>query len=144
MSYTLHPWSKSPPLEANSSAASQEILHLLWHTKIHYRVHNRLPLVPIVTQIPPVHTFTPYFTRLTLVLSFENSQRFVLTLNLRSSFRVTDQVPQPYKTTGKILWHTNCIRFFPILGRKIGYTEQGFSRFYSSSYSKFLLHLKKI
>jgi hypothetical protein len=30
---------KSPSWEANSDSASQEITHLLWNPKVHYRVH---------------------------------------------------------------------------------------------------------
>jgi len=45
---------QSPPEEANSHLASQQIPRLLWTSKFHYRVHNSLLLVRFLSQMNPV------------------------------------------------------------------------------------------
>jgi hypothetical protein len=51
----------SPYWEADSHSASPR---LLWNPKVHYRVHNSQPLVPILIQMHPVHTFPPCFPKI--------------------------------------------------------------------------------
>jgi hypothetical protein len=47
--------------EANSHSAYQEFTRLLWNPQVHYRVHDSLPLAAILSQMHPVHTFSPHF-----------------------------------------------------------------------------------
>jgi hypothetical protein len=48
---------QSPSCEGNIVLASQEIPHILWNPKVHYRVHMILPLVHIMNHINPVLAF---------------------------------------------------------------------------------------
>jgi len=60
---------QSPSWDAVSHSDSQEFPGLLWNPKVHYRVHMRPPLFPVLSQINPVRIFLNYFPTTHLVLS---------------------------------------------------------------------------
>ena len=47
--------------EDDSSPISQETSRTLWNPKVHYRVHNSLPLTPILGQINSIYALPSYF-----------------------------------------------------------------------------------
>jgi hypothetical protein len=52
--------------------ACQEIVLILWHLKVHFRVQKTLPLVPVTSQMNPVHIFTLYFHFIFTLFTFSS------------------------------------------------------------------------
>jgi len=61
----LTTWS-NPPWEGNSHSASEEIFRPLQKPRVHYSVHRSSPMVPLLSQMNPVH---PSHPRLVLTLT---------------------------------------------------------------------------
>jgi hypothetical protein len=53
-----------PSQEATSWQATQYLPSILWNPKVHYHVHMRPPLVPILSWISPVHTTASYLSKI--------------------------------------------------------------------------------
>ena len=65
-SYSLTPWSTVLLKKLTGFAANQEIPHILWNPKVHYRTHKRPPPVPILSQLHPVPTTPFHFLKIHL------------------------------------------------------------------------------
>jgi hypothetical protein len=54
----------SPSWEAANCTATEELPSNLWNPTVHLLVHKSSPLVPILSQIDPVHITPPYFSKI--------------------------------------------------------------------------------
>ena len=61
-----HSTEQSPSWEANRFSVSEEIPRISWNAMVRYRVHKYMPLVPILSQLDPIHTPTSYFLKIHL------------------------------------------------------------------------------
>ena len=64
--YLLTPWSRVFLEKLTGFAANQEIPHIFWNPKVHYRTHKRPPPVPILRQLHPVPTTSSHFPKIHL------------------------------------------------------------------------------
>jgi hypothetical protein len=55
---------QSASKESNSFSATQEVLPLIWNTKVHHHIHNSASLVPNMGQTNPVQGLSSYLYKI--------------------------------------------------------------------------------
>ena len=100
---------QSPSWDANRFAASQEILHILWKPKVHYRIHKFLP--PILSWASSIQSIPQHPTSWRSILSSHLCLGLLIVLFPLSFSTKTlyTLLPPPYAP------HAPPISFFSIL-----------------------------
>jgi hypothetical protein len=62
-------------IHLRSHLASQGIPRLLWSPKIHYHVQRSPPLLPLLSQMRPLHNFPPYFSKIHCNINLPSTPR---------------------------------------------------------------------
>jgi hypothetical protein len=110
---------QSSSWQANGRSASQSILQLLEDQMIHYRVRNCTPMVPILSQINPVCTLTPYYIEIKFNIIFPPRRTFPsgFYIKLHSNLLRSDKKAVKPKIT--CTWHWELWHLFQIYSNMI-------------------------
>jgi hypothetical protein len=61
--------------KADMPSGSQYIPRILWNPTVYYRIQERSPLAPLVSEINPVSAFTVHFLKIHFNITFQSMPR---------------------------------------------------------------------
>jgi len=154
------------PWAANSHSRSQEIPRLLWILKDNFRVHKNLPLVLVLSQMNPVHTFPPYLPKIqsSIIHTFKprssawylpfgfSDQNFVCISHLSHASYVPCPSQLPWLDYFKMLWSVQVMKllimksspvshhFLPLRSKYFPLTSPAKCWNNTTIYSQFIIH----
>ena len=105
---------QSPSWEANRFSASQEITHILWNPKDHYRIHKCLSPV-ILSQLESVHTPTSHFLKI---------QKWTCTIQAPNIPSTRSHVPFPLLTSYQSIRPSQGLSYWMVRNTKPFYCEE--------------------
>ena len=112
---------KQSPSWANGFSANQEIPHILWNTRVHYRILKPPPSVSILSQLDPVHAPTSHSLEIHLnVILPSTLGSFNCSLSLRCPHQNTVYAaPLPHRRCMPRLSHSSRFDHLNNIGRGV-------------------------
>ena len=112
------PTEQTPSSAANRSSASQEVIRILSHPKVHHRIHNSRPPVTVLSNINPVHALPSPFSEIHFNIELPSkptSSKWTTSLRFHnqnpvSTSSVSHTRHMPCSSHSSWFYHTNKIR----------------------------------